>query len=142
MTEHEVYWLLFTDVLVSNFAISTNSEIVLDTLQIFGGHDQKVIFLVTLSAYMCSVCVNHLFGRVCYKILAPMNESRVEFDRKILVVNKFLPLILMISPLPFFGKFIILLSGFCRAKFKIVFIIALLAKCCYYLYSYANIPLF
>lgn len=135
MTESEIYWLLFTDVLVSNFAISTTSEIVFDALQIFGGHNQKVILSVTMIAYMCSVCINYLFGIACYKILAPINNDEAKLNTKVFNLNKFLPLILILSPLPFFGKFIILLSGFCRTKFRTVFIISLLTKLCYYLYA-------
>lgn len=134
MTEAEIYWLLFTDVLVNNFAISTNTEIVFDTLQIFGGHNQNAILSVTMVAYMCSVCINYLFGIICYKILAPINNDEAKLNTKVFNLNKFLPLILILSPWPFFGKFIILLSGFCRTKFKTVFIISLLTKLCYYLY--------
>lgn len=135
MTQFETYLLLFTDVLVSNFAFNFSHEIAFDSMSIFGTYDIRLMILSGVAAYTISVCINYLLGGVCYKILAPADKNQSELSSKIekLKEFKFLPLIIALSCLPFFGKFIILFSGFCRIKFKLVFFISILTKLIYYI---------
>lgn len=158
MNQFEIYLLLFTDVLTSNFAFNASSELVLNTMKSFGNYNNWLILLVAIIAYIFSVCINYIFGTICYKILAPAtknegavehqqlsknedkdnnvvkNKSNIEINKKISNIQnfKFLPLIIAISFVPFFGKFIILLSGFCRVNFKTLFMISIFTKFVYY----------
>jgi membrane protein YqaA with SNARE-associated domain len=135
MDLYEIYSLLFTDVLTSNFAFNISSEIVLDTMQTFGNYDKKIILLVAIIAYTFSICINYIFGIMCSKILAPANQKASELNSKIEIITKsrFLPIIIIISFAPFFGKFIILFSGFCRINFIKILTISVIAKLIYYI---------
>jgi membrane protein YqaA with SNARE-associated domain len=133
MTNFETYLLLFTDVLVSNFAFNISPDIVFGAMKIFE-YDKKLMILVASMAYATSIIINYLLGIVCYKILAPVNSNETDLNSKIKYINnfKFLPLIIALSCIPFFGKFIILLGGFAKVNFKLIFFIALIAKVVYY----------
>ena len=135
MGQFETYLLLFTDVLTSNFAFNISSELVLDTMQIFGNYNKHLMLLVATAAYMFSICINYIFGTICYKILAPSNQKAPELNSKIEYIrnSRFLLVIIAVSCLPFFGKFIILFSGFCQINFKKTLITSLFAKLIYYI---------
>jgi len=134
MTQFEIYLLLFTDVLTANFAFNTSSEIVLDTMKLFGNYHKPLMLLVALIAYAFSIGINYILGVVCYKILTPLGEEQNQLNAKINSIKNFklLPIIIAISFLPFFGKFIVLLAGFCRIKFKMVLLISVITKLVYY----------
>jgi len=134
MTQFEIYLLLFTDVLTANFAFNTSSEIVLDTMKLFGNYHKPLMLLVALIAYAFSIGINYMLGVVCYKILTPLGEEQNQLNAKINSIKNFklLPIIIAISFLPFFGKFIVLLAGFCRIKFKMVLLISVITKLVYY----------
>jgi|GEM_PF-877606 membrane protein YqaA with SNARE-associated domain len=134
MTQFEIYLLLFTDVLTANFAFNTSSEIVLDTMKLFGNYHKPLMLLVALIAYAFSIGINYILGVVCYKILTPLGEEQNQLNAKINSIKNFklLPIIIAISFLPFFGKFIVLLTGFCRIKFKMVLLISVITKLVYY----------
>jgi len=134
MTQFEIYLLLFTDVLTANFAFNTSSEIVLDTMKLFGNYHKPLMLLVALIAYAFSIGINYMLGVVCYKILTPLGEEQNQLNAKINSIKNFklLPIIIAISFLPFFGKFIVLLTGFCRIKFKMVLLISVITKLVYY----------
>jgi hypothetical protein len=132
----EIYLLLFTDVLTSSFAFNVSSEeLVLSTMKTFGNYNKQLMLLVAIIAYILSVCINHIFGIMCYKILAPANKKAPELNAKIdaIAKSRFLPIIIGLSFIPFFGKFIILLSGFCRINFIQVLIISIFTKLIYYI---------
>ena len=134
MTQFEIYLLLFTDVLTANFAFNTSSEIVLDTMKLFGNYHKPLMLLVALIAYAFSIGINYILGVLCYKILTPLGEEQNQLNAKINSIKNFklLPIIIAISFLPFFGKFIVLLTGFCRIKFKMVLLISVITKLVYY----------
>jgi len=134
MTQFEIYLLLFTDVLTANFAFNTSSEIVLDTMKLFGNYHKPLMLLVALIAYAFSIGINYILGVLCYKILTPLGEEQNQLNAKINSIKNFklLPIIIAISFLPFFGKFIVLLAGFCRIKFKMVLLISVITKLVYY----------
>ena len=132
----EIYLLLFTDVLTSSFAFNVSSEeLVLSTMKTFGNYSKQLMLLVAIIAYILSVCINHIFGIMCYKILAPSNQKAPELNSKIEYIrnSRFLLVIIAVSCAPFFGKFIILFSGFCQINFKKTLIISLFAKLIYYI---------
>lgn len=135
MDPFEIYLLLFTDVLTSNFAFNISSELVLDTMQTFGNYNEQLMLLVAIMSYILSVCINYIFGILCYKILAPANKKASELNSKIDAIRKsrFLPIMIALSFAPFFGKFIILLSGFCRINFIQLLIISIFTKLIYYI---------
>jgi CBS domain-containing protein len=66
--------------------------------------------------------------------ITPAKEEQNQLNTKINSIknSKLLAVIIAISFLPFFGKFIVLFSGFCRIKFKTVLIISILTKLVYY----------
>ena len=136
MSQFEIYLLLFTDVLTANLAFNTSSEIVLDTMNLFGNYNyhKQLMLSVALIAYAFSIGINYILGVACYKISSPAKEEQIQLNTKINSIknSKLLAVIIAISFLPFFGKFIVLFSGFCRIKFKTVLIISILAKLVYY----------
>lgn len=130
----EIYLLLFTDVLTSNLAFNVSSELVLNTMQIFSSYNSYLMVTVATIAYIVSIFINYIFGIACYKILAPTDKKISELNSKIITIrnSRFLSLIISFGFIPFFGKFIVLLLGFCRINFLQVLLITTLTKFIYY----------
>jgi membrane protein YqaA with SNARE-associated domain len=140
MDQLEIYLLLFTDTFVSNFAFSNTTELALFSMKIFGVYNPYIVILTASGAIALVYLTNYILGMVCYKILSPMNEEegRANNSKKIEAIrsNKFLPLILLLSGVPFFGKFIILFAGFCRVRLLLAISIGTFAKLVYYTVNY------
>ncbi|CAN0577544.1 unnamed protein product [Ectocarpus sp. 12 AP-2014] len=141
MNQLEIYLLLFTDTLVSNFAINNSTKLAISSMKTFSGLYNPYIVLITATcAVITSFSANYVLGIACYKILAPMNaaESNKGNSEKIEVIRnlKLLPFILLLSGAPFFGKFVILFAGFCRIPFIKTIIIGSIAKFIYYAITY------
>jgi membrane protein YqaA with SNARE-associated domain len=140
MDQLEIYLLLFTDTFVSNFAFSNTTELAIYSMQIFGLYNPYIVILTASGAITLAYLVNYILGIVCYTILSPMSKdegntsssSRIEAIRN----SNFLPLILLLSGVPFFGKFIILFAGFCRAPLLMTVSIGTLAKFVYFAAKY------
>lgn len=137
MDQLEIYLLLFTDSLVSNFAINNSTELAIFSMKIFSNLYNPYIVLATAScAIIIAFSANYLLGIACYKILAPTNveESSKGTSKRIEAIkaSKILPIILLLSGTPFFGKFIILFAGFCRVPFFKTIIIGSFGKFIYY----------
>lgn len=117
MTIFETYTMLFVDTLVSNFAFNSSTELSIHAMKIFGHYNGYLIIIISSLAFMISSCVNYIFGMACYKILSPLNAKEgAKKDERIkkLRSSPYLPLMLMLSAIPFFGKFVMLFSGFCK----------------------------
>jgi membrane protein YqaA with SNARE-associated domain len=140
MDQLEIYLLLFTDTFVSNFAFSNTTELALFSMKIFGVYNPYIVILTASGAIALVYLTNYILGMVCYKILSPLNEEegRANNSKKIEAIrsNKFLPLILLLSGVPFFGKFIILFAGFCRVRLLLAISIGTFAKLVYYTVNY------
>ncbi len=136
MTDTEVYFLLFTDVLVSNFAFNISYEIIFDSMKIFESYDIKLMIAVSMIAYSISIFINYLLGNVSRNILAPSDkEEKPNISFMEYVKNfKFLPIIIALSAIPFFGKFIIFFLGMCRVNLRQLFFIAISTKLIYYVF--------
>jgi membrane protein YqaA with SNARE-associated domain len=142
MDKQEVYSLLFTDSLVANFAINNSTELAIVSMKTFSDlYSTYTILAIATCAAFFAFSANYLLGIVCYKILAPTNteeSAKNDFERiSALRQSRALPLILCLSGIPFFGKFIILFAGFCRVSFAQTIIIGTLAKFIYYLLTYS-----
>ena len=119
MSLFETYTLLFIDTLVSNFAFNSSTEIAIYAMKVFDLYNAYLVILVTSFAFMLAACVNYVFGIACYKILSPLQAEEGELSTNRIdkiKSSKYLPLFLMLSALPFFGKFIMLFAGFCKIR--------------------------
>ena len=129
----EIYLLLFTDSLVTNLVINPSSEIIIDSMQVFHSYNPYIIIVTATAAFTAASLINYLFGRLCYKILAPVaaNESK-SLENKVNILRKWEYIILLLSFVPFFGKFILLIAGFCRINIFKTIAISVLVKFIYY----------
>lgn len=137
MSLAETYFLLFTDTLVNNLAFNTSSEVMIEVMRVFGNHELSIIILVATAAFTIAGIINYIFGKTVYKILIPTSQN-IELSTKRLQQiqsSRYLPLFLMLSATPFFGKFILLLAGFCQIRFMLAITIASFARFGYYIYS-------
>ncbi len=139
MPETEAYFLLFTDILMSNFAFNSSRGIILDSMKIFGNYDIKLMLLISIIAYSFSIIINYFLGRISYNIIAPLNDNKKLENAPIHQVKKLklLPMIIVLSFIPFFGKFIIFFLGFCRIRLTNLLLIAVSVKLVYYFYYLA-----
>lgn len=131
----ETYLLLFTDTLVSNLAINASSELAINSMKVFALHNSYIIIAIASFAFALAMCFNYGFGILCFKILAPASkeEGRGQHTKiEKLKKSKYLPIILIFSAVPFFGKFVFLFAGFCRTNFISSLLIASSAKLVYY----------
>lgn len=136
MSNLEIYLLLFTDCLTSNLAFNISTEIAIGTMRTFGLYNPYLIIATASSAYLVTIIINYFLGKICYNILSNKEEEKsVPYVRIVnLRENKYLPIFILLSAIPFFGKFIILFTGFCRIKFSKVICYGIIAKIIYYSY--------
>lgn len=137
MNHTEIYALLFTDTLTSNLAINISTELVLPSMKIFGNYHNFQILLVTFAAYCIAICLNYVLGILCFKVLSPINSRDVEHSK--MVLDKFknskaIYLLLILSAVPFFGKFIVVFLGFLRLRFSYTLLLCGVMKLLYLSY--------
>lgn len=133
----EIYLLLFTDTLVSNLAINPSSELVIYSMKIFNSYNPYIIIAVAAVSFSIATCINYLLGMICHKILAPLKDEEASSSQnKIGQIRRsnYLFLLLTLSAIPFFGKFILVFAGFCRVNFSLTITIAVIVKLAYYSY--------
>ncbi|RTK92741.1 MAG: DedA family protein [Rickettsiales bacterium] len=133
----EIYSLLFTDIFTSNLVFCFSDEIVIASMKIFDSYNKLHIIIIATLAYFLVSCFNYFFGSLCYKILAPLNKDHVIEPNKTLLQlrnGQLIYVLLVLSGIPFFGKFIIFLTGFVRVNFFKTIIIAIVSKLIYYIY--------
>ena len=137
MDQLESYFLLLSDSFFTHLAIDTSTELVVHTMKIFGTYDPILIVAFAIFGFFFATIINYVLGRMIFKIVAPSDEAKqAEMNHRMdtLRDSKLLPLILAFSAAPFFGKFVILFSGFCRISLLYTISIALIAKLSYYIY--------
>lgn len=137
MNTTEAYFLLFTDSLVSNLVFNFSTEIIWSTMLIFNHYNHHYILISSSMGYSAAIIINYIFGRAMFSILVSSSEQEklVSNAAKPIINSKILwGVFLILSAVPFFGKFIIVFSGFCQRRFSIVFITAAMAKLIFYSY--------
>lgn len=130
----EIYILLFTDTLVSNFAFNISTELAIYSMKIFG-YNLYLIILVASLAFMLSAFINYGLGILCYNILLPLKSKKNNTENTNIIKmqrNKYLPIFLMLSALPFFGKFIMLFAGFCKIRPILAISVGSISRLIYY----------
>ena len=134
MNQIEVYTLLFTDSLVSNLVISLDKELIFHTMKVFGDHNKVAIVLTSTTASIFANCINYFLGRVLFNFfyLTKNNMGNRVYDAYSQFIARYHVFVLMLSIIPFWGKFIILLTGFTKVNFFRVIGISGLMKLCYY----------
>ena len=134
MNQIEVYTLLFTDSLVSNLVISLDRELIFHTMKVFGDHNKVAIVLTSTTASIFANCINYFLGRVLFNFfyLTKNNVGNRVYDAYSQFIARYYVFVLMLSIIPFWGKFIILLTGFTKVNFFRVIGISGLMKLCYY----------
>ena len=131
----EIYLLLFTDTLTGNLCFNISSELVIGSMKIFGNYNNAAIISIATPAFIIAAVINYIFGRICYKILAPWTPRERRLSEKRIAQlnnNSYVLLLLIFSCVPFFGKFILFLAGFSKLNFKNVIVIAAITKLIYY----------
>ena len=135
MSITEAYLLLLVDSFVSNLVFCTSDEVIFNTMKVFGIYNNYIILAVATGAYFLSITVNYLFGVLCYNIFSTKISDKTGGERINLVKeSKYLPLIILLSFINFYGKFIILFMGFCRVNIYLVIVLALTSKILFYSY--------
>ena len=131
----EIYTLLFADTIVSNFAFNTSEELAIYSMRVFGLYNPYIVIAVAALAFFIACCINYVLGIICYRVLSPLNSEENTENIKIDIVrnSKYLPLLLMLSAVPFFGKFVVLFAGFCKVRPILAIGISGLAKLVYYI---------
>lgn len=137
MNQLETYSLLLSDSFFANLAIDTSTEFVIHTLKIFDNYEPIPVIIIATAGFFLASLVNYFFGKIVFKIVAPNDKvkhaamiDRMDYIRQLRV----LPLILLSSAVPFFGKFVVLFAGFCNIRFTYVISITTFAKLGYYTY--------
>lgn len=137
MTNSEKFFLLFSDSFFTNLAIDTSSEIVIHAMKIFGGAETLQIILVASCGYLLAVLANYLLGKIIFKAVTIVDDKNKDtrFSNIDMIKNfKYLRLILLLSAVPFFGKFIALFAGFCNIGLFRTILYCVIAKVMYYSY--------
>ncbi len=139
MMEHpiEKYMLILSDTLFANLAIDNSMEIAIYSVAIFGNYNPLLVLVFALAGYTVASVLNYILGRVVFNILKPRDEEkRLKSESNINFIrgSKYLPLILLFSLVPFWGKFVPLFAGFCKVNLRLTIAICILSKLAYYCY--------
>lgn len=133
----EKYLLILSDSLFGNLAIDNSKEIAIYSVAIFGGYSSLLVLVFALAGYTVASVLNYILGRVIFNILKPRDEEKrkkSETNINLIRKSRFMPLVLILSAVPFWGKFVPLFSGFCRVNFKTTIGICIASKLVYYCY--------
>lgn len=126
MTNFEAYLLLFTDALINNLAISINYEFVFATMRSFGNYNKILMILSASFGSSFAFTLNYLLGIIIGRILGKGNTNNF--------ILKYMMIILLLSAVPFFGKFVLVIAGLYRYNIGITMLICSTLKFIYYNY--------
>ncbi len=131
----EILWLICVDTIWGNLAINNAEEIMIESVKNF--HNTNIAFtLAAIGGVIIASLFNYFFGKIIFKILYPESaHERAIVDANISKVQtlKILPLLLALTFIPFWGKFIILFAGVCALPLKRVLPITVITKLIYYI---------
>jgi membrane protein YqaA with SNARE-associated domain len=135
MDTTEIYTLLFVDTLSSNVVFNFSDEFAIQSMKVFGFYNHYLVILLASMAFSIAACINYALGILCHNILAPLkpiekNASKINPEK--IRNHKYLVAMLMLSALPFFGKFVMLFAGFCRVRPMLAISVGSLARLIYY----------
>ena len=134
MNKVESYSLLFTDSLIGNLAINPTSEFVVHSMKAFANYDVSLMFLIVVCASFISITLNYLFGKILKNILSISASNAINAKQKNIsaIFNKYNILFLLLSIVPFCGKFVQVVAGVFDLKYIRVITLCMLFKTIYY----------
>lgn len=137
MDKKEAYTLLFTDSLVGNLVISLQNEFAIYSMNLFGGYNTFIMLIVGWLASVFAIFFNYILGKFLFNIVRPKKENifHVRYNEFSDSFNKYYFLFLLVSVVPFFGKFMHSLTGFLNFNFLKTLLICSSLKFCYYLFK-------
>lgn len=137
MNYQELYSLIFIDSFVANIVFCFANEIAVETVRVFNNYNVTLIIILASSASILAYYIDYLFGRVVFQIVKPFQKEdgkvATEQFRK-LSDNNYFKILLMISALTIYGKFIVFFAGFARINFKYIMLTVLIMRPIYYSY--------
>ncbi|KAF8818885.1 hypothetical protein [Rickettsia endosymbiont of Cardiosporidium cionae] len=137
MNQFNTYYLLFQDIVFSNFIFSFNEETILCTMQSFGIKNPFLVLFIASISYCLISVINFAIGWFLYYILLlykkNMDHSKTDCFRS------WIGLIIMIvlSNIGNIGKFVIFFSKFLYKNNQIILLISL--NLLFNIYIYASI---
>ena len=137
MDKHEAYLFLLNDTFFSNFVLSTNSEVAVYAMQVFGTYDKFLMFWVLVVGAMCAIIMNYVFGRVLYNLykFSPDQVIHTKYHKLSNFFAKYGNYIMLLVVVQPFGRFVVLIAGFVRLGIVRTTIIAVAYKALYYCYT-------
>lgn len=138
----EQYSLLFIDTLTSNIVFCFTGEFALASMKAFNLYNKYLLILVALSSFTLASALNYYFGKICYKILAPFSpnaknnsdDEKLNLHTRLHKQNNIIYFALLLSGMPFTGKFIVFFAGFYKTNFMRTILITMCSKLVYYIY--------
>lgn len=136
MNKIEAYTLLFTDSLVGNLAVSFNKEFVVHSMNLLGGYDPLIMLIICNLANILAIILNYFFGKVLFNIANYTKEKifYLRYNQLKAIFTKYYIIFLLLSTVPFFGKIIYVIAGFCNFNFLKLLLICSGLKLGYYYY--------
>ena len=119
MNKLEIYSLLFTDSFTSNLAINTSEEIIIHTIKTFGTASLKITVTVATAASLVANIINYFLGKILFNVFnaAGVAEQQTIRNHKLAKLVKYNKIFLLLSIIPFFGKFVPVVAGFSKFPF-------------------------
>jgi membrane protein YqaA with SNARE-associated domain len=136
MSQFEAYLFLLTDSLYSNLVISSKLELALSVMQTLGTYDIRTMFVVSLIGSILASAMNYLAGIVGYNLYRFSTDQQIQlrYQKATTIFSKYGAYILLLVPLPYFGKFIIFVAGFTRFGMMRAMFYITISRVLYYLY--------
>lgn len=133
----EIYLLLFTDSFFSNLSININKELIIYTIKAFIAADNLLVIICATFANIFACIVNYCIGKILfYAINTCSNKNTANgLNQKLHAIAEYKIQLLILSAVPFFGKFIIVVAGFVKIPLRITIYIVAILKFCYYSYT-------
>jgi membrane protein YqaA with SNARE-associated domain len=106
----------------------------MNSMRIFGTYNTYSVIATASSAYLISIIINYFMGKIFYNILSGKESDQPVTYPRIIEFRKFRYLLAFaaLSAIPFFGKFVILFSGFCQINLLRIISFGIITKVIFY----------
>lgn len=138
MSEVEILWFIFVDTFTTNLFFMPGSELAIWVSLKISEVNYYKILVVGFFGVLCGSIVNFVMGTMISKIFQNQFENNVVIQRNSKTLKdifaRYYLLLLAMSFIPVYSKFLILAAGYARFNFVLMVLVTSIFKTIYYGY--------
>lgn len=121
----EAYSYLFSDTILSAMILPIYSELVFDTMKIFGNYNSLLMIIIASLGGLVGNIINWLLGNVLISVKKISINPSPDYSRLQSILNDWQIFIMFGYFIPIIGSLLVVLTGFFRISLKKIVIIIL-----------------